>query len=176
MQRRTSLSWLGRAALASLGGLALGGCGFALRASQDFAFQTLAIQPNPGNGVALELRRSFGKGVRVLAPDEPLPQAQLVLEVLQELREKTVVGVNSSGQVREFQLRLRVKFRIRTPQGLELVPDSEIVQKRDISFNESVVLAKEAEEALLYRNMQSDIVQQLMRRLAKVRLDHAARP
>ena len=176
MNRRASLTLLGRTVLASLGGFALGGCGFALRASQDFAFQTLAIQPNPGGGVVLELRRSFGDAVRVLAPDEPLTQAQVVLEVLQELREKTVVALNSSGQVREFQLRLRVKFRIRTPQGVELVPDGEIVQKRDISFNESAVLAKEAEEGLLYRNMQSDIVQQLMRRLAKVRLDHAASP
>ena len=166
MKRRTSLTLLGRAALAGLGGLALGGCGFALRASQDFAFQSLAIQPNPGGGVALELRRSFGDAVQVLTPEEPLAQAQVVLEVLQELREKTVVGVNSSGQVREFQLRLRVKFRIRTPQGVELVPDSEIVQKRDISFNESAVLAKEAEEALLYRDMQSDLVQQILRRLA----------
>lgn len=176
MKRRSAVTLMGQVALVSLGGSLLGGCGFKLRASQDFAFQTLAIQPNPGGGVALELRRSFGDAVRVLTPDEPLTQAQVVLEVLQELREKIVVALNSSGQVREFQLRLRVKFRIRTPQGLELVPDSEIVQKRDISFNESAVLAKEAEEGLLYRNMQSDIVQQLMRRLAKVRLDHAASP
>jgi LPS-assembly lipoprotein len=176
MKRRSVVTLMGQVALVGLGGSLLGGCGFKLRASQDFAFQTLAIQPNPGGGVVLELRRSFGDAVRVLAPDEPLTQAQVVLEVLQELREKTVVALNSSGQVREFQLRLRVKFRIRTPQGVELVPDSEIVQKRDISFNESAVLAKEAEEGLLYRNMQSDIVQQLMRRLAKVRLDHAARP
>lgn len=176
MKRRSAFTLMGQVVLVGLGGSLLGGCGFKLRASQDFAFQTLAIQPNPGGGVALELRRSFGDAVRVLAPDEPLTQAQVVLEVLQELREKTVVALNSSGQVREFQLRLRVKFRIRTPQGVELVPDSEIVQKRDISFNESAVLAKEAEEGLLYRNMQSDIVQQLMRRLAKVRLDHAVSP
>jgi LPS-assembly lipoprotein len=80
------------------------------------------------------------------------------------------VAVNSSGQVREFQLRIRVKFRARTPQGQELVTDAEIVQQRDISFNESAVLAKEAEEALLYRDMQTDIVQQLHRRLATVQL------
>jgi LPS-assembly lipoprotein len=110
----------------------------------------------------------------VLAPDEPLDNAQMVIDILQEQREKTVVGVNSSGQVREFQLRIRVRFRVRTPQGKELVPDTEILQQRDISFNESAVLAKEAEEALLYRDMQTDIVQQLMRRLAAV--GHAASP
>jgi len=50
-----------------------------------------------------------------------------------------------------------------------LIAPTEIVQQRDISFNESAVLAKEAEEALLYRDMQTDIVQQLLRRLAAVK-------
>ena len=161
---------------AGLAGLVLAGCGFKLRGDQNYAFQTLAIQPNPGGAVAIELRRTFGKAVQVLAPDAPLTQAQVVLDILDEQREKVVVGVNSSGQVREFQLRLRLKFRVRTPQGDELTPDTEIVQQRDISFNESAVLAKEAEEGLLNRDMQSDIVQQLMRRLAKVKLNNAVSP
>jgi LPS-assembly lipoprotein len=80
-----------------------------------------------------------------------------------------VVGINASGQVREFQLRIRFTFRLRTLQGKQLIAPTEILQQRDISFNESAVLAKEAEEALLYRDMQSDIVQQVMRRLAAVR-------
>lgn len=154
---------------AGLASLALGGCGFRLRGSQNFAFTRIAIMPDPGGAVAAELRRSFGAAVRVLAPDEPLDKAQLVLDILQEQREKTVAGISSSGQVREFQLRIRVKFRVRTPQGKELLPESEIVQQRDISFNESAVLAKEAEESLLYRDMQADVVQQLMRRLAAVK-------
>ena len=88
--------------------------------------------------------------------------------LIQDQREKVVVGLTSSGQVREFQLRLRFRFRLRTPHGKDLIPDAEILQQRDISFNESAVLAKDAEEQLLYRNMQSDIVQQIMRRLAAV--------
>jgi LPS-assembly lipoprotein len=87
-----------------------------------------------------------------------------------------VVGLTAAGQVREFQLRIRFKFRLRTPQGRELIPDSEILQQRDISFNESAVLAKEAEEGLLYRDMQSDIVQQIMRRLATVKTADAKAP
>jgi LPS-assembly lipoprotein len=167
MQRRATLLLLGQAGLS---GLLLAGCGFKLRGSQNFAFSTLAVLPHPGTPLAVELRRSFGSAVQVLAPDAPLTQAQAVIELLDEQREKVVVGTNSSGQVRELQLRMRVKFRIRTPTGLELLPDSEIAQQRDITFNESAVLAKEAEEALLYRDMQTDIVQQLMRRLAAVKL------
>ena len=43
------------------------------------------------------------------------------------------------------------------------------MQQQDVSYNESAALAKEAEEQLLYRSMQTDIVQQLMRRLAAVK-------
>jgi len=166
MKRRAVVTLLGQAALASL---LLGGCGFKLRGAQSFAFQTLAIMPNPGGPLAIELRRSFARPVRVLAPDQPLNQAQVVLDILQEQREKIVVGLSSSGQVREFQLRIRVKFRVRNAAGDELTPETELMQQRDMSFSETAVLAKEAEEVMLYRDMQSDLVQQLMRRLEAIK-------
>lgn len=162
--RRAALQWAGLA-LASTG---LTGCGFRLRGSQAFAFQRIAIGPQPGGAVAQELRRSFGSAVQVLAANEPLTQAQLVLTVTNEAREKVVVGVNSSGQVRELQLRIRVRLQLRTAQGKDIIEGDEIVQQRDISYSESAALAKEAEEALLYRDMQSDIVQQILRRLASI--------
>ena len=149
----------------------LSGCGFKLRGQQKMAFETLAITPERGGEVATALRRYMGDAVRPLhakADSPPEAKPQVILDILQELREKSVVGVNSSGQVREFQLRLRVRFRLRTPQGLELISPTEIVQQRDISFNESAVLSKEAEEQLLYRDMQNDIVQQVLRRLSAV--------
>lgn len=46
---------------------------------------------------------------------------------------------------------------------------TKITQQRDITFNESAALAKEAEEILLYRDMQNDIVQQMLRRLAAIK-------
>ena len=160
MQRRALL------ALIPPAGLAVAGCGFQLRGSQNYGFERIAVLPNPGGPLVTELRRSLANAVTVLPAEAPLSQAQVVLDLLQEQREKIVVGVNASGQVREFQLRLRVRFKLRTPQGQELIGPSEISQQRDISFNESAVLAKEAEEGLMYRDMQSDIVQQLLRRLA----------
>jgi LPS-assembly lipoprotein len=164
--RRTFLQLAG-VGVASAG---LAGCGFRLRGSQAFVFSRIAIMPNPGGAVAQELRRSFGSAVQVLALDEPLSQAQLLLDLSNELREKVVVGINASGQVREFQLRVRVSLRLRTAKGKVIIEGDEILQQRDISFNESAVLAKEAEEALLYRDMQSDIVQQILRRLASVQV------
>ena len=147
--------------------LALAGCGFQLRKAPDFVFTTIFIGSAESSTLGNELKRSIasGGGVTVL----PLNQAQVLLDVLVDQRAKVVVGLNASGQVREFQLRIRFRFRLRTAAGKELIPDTELLQQRDISFNESAVLSKEAEENLLYRDMQTDIVQQLMRRLAAVK-------
>ena len=168
MQRRSLLSLM--ATTAALGALGLGGCGFALRKAPNFAFTTLYSGLAETSPLGVELRRSLEstRKVKVITDGRQVNEAQVVLDVLLDQREKVVLSLNAAGQVREFQLRMRFRFRLRTLAGKELIPATEITQQRDISFNESAVLAKEAEENLLYRDMQSDIVQQVMRRLAAV--------
>jgi LPS-assembly lipoprotein len=147
---------------------ALASCGFAIRKPQVFAFKTL-FSPFPETSVlGVELKRSLEAGgtVRLITDPALIDQADVVLDVLADQRSKVVVSRNAAGLVREFQLRMRFAFRLRTPKGKELITNAEITQQRDISFNESAVLAKESEEALLYREMQSDVVQQILRRLA----------
>ena len=157
-----------RLVLTQCGLLALAGCGFKLRGAPEFAFQSIFVNVAETSTLGNELKRTLASlgTVQVVTATALQPGAQVVLEIPLEQREKTVVGVNATGQVREFQIRLRVRFKLRTPQGKDLIPDTEMLQQRDISFNESAVLAKETEEGLMYRAMQSDIVQQLMRRLA----------
>ena len=165
MQRRFCLTLLATSMT-----LGVAGCGFALRTAPNFAFKSLFSPFAESSLLGTELKRSLESGgkVRVISDVRQIDQADVVLEVLQDQREKTVVAVNASGQVREFQLRIRFQFRLRGAKGKELIPTTEILQQRDISFNESAVLAKETEEGLLYREMQSDIIQQIMRRLATV--------
>ena len=166
LRRRTLLALLPAPALL------LAGCGFKLRGVQQFSFRSLYIAAPPSSPLARELRRTLqgaGDTVQVLTDPAQQLQAEAILEVLSEQHERTVVGLNASGQVRELQLRLRLRFKLRTPLGEEWIPETELLQQRDISYNETIALAKEAEEALLYRNMQTDLVQQLLRRLAAVK-------
>ncbi len=144
--------------------LVLVGCGFQLRQAPTFAFNSIYVAAAPNSSLGKELKRSIASAshMTVVSDAAKLNTAQVVLDVLGDQREKVVVGLNASGQVREFQLRTRFKFK-------QLIPETELLQQRDISFNESAVLSKEAEEGLLYRDMQTDIVQQLMRRLAAVK-------
>lgn len=157
-------------ALALCALLALSACGFQLRQAPDFAFRTIYVGAADNSSLGNELRRSIAASGKVqVLPAAQVKEADVLLEVLNDERQKVVVGLNASGQVREFQLRTKLRFRLRSREGKELIEPTDITQQRDISFNESAVLAKEAEEALLFRDMQTDVVQQLMRRLAAVR-------
>ncbi|MBS0443520.1 MAG: hypothetical protein JSR38_16315 [Proteobacteria bacterium] len=157
-----------RSALAALGGIALAGCGFELRRAPELRFSSLALAGfKPKSTLADELRRQIGTSTTTIVVDSPA-QAQVVLEALTDAREKSVVASTAFGQVRELQLRSRFGFRLRTPQGRELIPATEILLSRDMSYSESAALAKEQEEEALYRSMQNDIAAQVLRRLASV--------
>jgi LPS-assembly lipoprotein len=163
--RRRSL--LGTGSLALL----LAGCGFELRKPPSFAFASIYLAVPPMSQLGLELQRALAAsgGVSLVTDQRQVERADLVFELLQELREKVVLGRTSTGAVREYQLRIRLRFKVRNRQGIERIPDTELVQQRDISYSESFALAKEAEEDLLYRNMQTDLVRQILRRLAALR-------
>lgn len=166
---------------------ALGGCGFRLRQAPSFAFTTLMATLPATSPLRRELRTALvSSGITVVdaslpppppqpggavpaQPAPPPPQVDAVLDILTDQREKSVVGSTAAGQVREFQLRLRFRFKLSTPKGKELIPESEILLQRDISYSESIALSKQEEEAELYRDMQTDVVQQVLRRLAAVR-------
>ncbi|OOG54920.1 hypothetical protein B0E49_08945 [Polaromonas sp. C04] len=158
-----------RLILVSAGAGLLTACGFQLRQAPHFAFTSLysAAATPLGN----ELKRDLVAGgkLKVISDAKQIDSAQVILDILGDQRERVVVALNSAGQVRELELRLRVRFRLRGKDGKELIPETELLQRRNVSYNSSVVLAKEAEEALLYRDMQTDVVQQLMRRLAAVK-------
>lgn len=157
-----------RAFLAAGVALGLAGCGFKLRQAPDFAFQTIAMPTN--TAFLAQLRRAIEvTGKLKVLPMEQWEQADVVFDVLSETRDQLVLSTNSAGQVREMQLFLRIRFKLRTPQGKELIPPSEMVQSRDITYNETAALAKESETQLLYRDMINDVVQQTIRRLAAVK-------
>ncbi|MBK7531073.1 LPS assembly lipoprotein LptE [Piscinibacter sp.] len=157
-----------RQALGLIGAAALAGCGFELRRAPELRFRTLALAGfGPKSPLAEELRTSIDAS-RTTEVVDAAPKAQVVLEALADAREKSVVASTAFGEVRELQLRSRFHFRLRTPQGRELIPATEILLSRDMSYRETAALAKEQEEAALYRSMQSDIVAQVLRRLASV--------
>lgn len=163
--RRTALQ---RIALLALAGAAAG-CGFKLRGSANIPFETMALQGAENTAFAVELKRSILANRNVRIVDDP-KQAQAILQIAGISQERRILSLSGAGRVREFQLVYRVSYRVHDGKGREFIPPGEVVLRRDITFNDSQVLAKEQEEILLVRDMQSDAVQQLMRRLSTARL------
>jgi LPS-assembly lipoprotein len=176
LSRRQSLQVLARtvasgALMSGMVATGLSGCGFQLRQSADLPFKSLFLILPRQSALGTDLRRNLASqaNLKVFTEGHDMATAEVVLDVMSEVRERVVVGLNASGQVRELQLRLKVKFRLRTPQGQNLIPEVELQQQRDLSFLESAALSKDIEENMMYRDMQVDIVQQILRRLVAVK-------
>ena len=141
----------------------LAACAFHLRGQAQLPFESLHIPGN--NPLVVELKRNVAAASRTRLVDKP-GEAQAVLGFTQELREKVILSFNAAGRVSEYQLRYRVGFRVTDAKGVQVyLPTNEILLTRDMAYSDAQVLAKEAEESLLYRDMQRDMVQQILRRL-----------
>jgi LPS-assembly lipoprotein len=154
--------------------LVMAGCGFRLRGSVTLAFETLRMAGSTQTPVARELRLALiNQGVRVDSPIESVLAAneipQVVLTVSQDQRQRVVVGQTSAGQVRELELRALFTFNLTNAAGREVIPSTSLTLTRSLNFSETAVLAKDAEEAQLFNDMQNDMVAQVMRRLSTVR-------
>ena len=162
--RRRALLQLAAGAAAFAG---VSGCGFKLRQAPTFVFQTVRLVGGVSTPVAYELQRALAtNGLQVVGGATP---AEVVLTVVTDQRERIAVGQTAAGQVRELQLRTRFIFRLRTATDKDRIEDTELLLERDLSFSETAVLSKASEEELLYRDMVSDAVQQVVRRLAAVK-------
>ena len=150
--------------------LGLNGCGFELKKPIEIPFKTMYANFSDQTPFGMALKRviiATGQ-VELITDPKRIDQAQVILEIIHDQKDKIILGRTAAGTVNAFQLRLNISFKLRTQDGVELIPETEISLFRDISFNETIVLSKEAEEKLLYRNMQSDIAEQMMRRVASV--------
>jgi LPS-assembly lipoprotein len=148
----------------------LGGCGFHLRGSGSatLPYKTMAMALPDGSEVNLWLRRNV-QATRTTQIVDDARDAEAVFQQLGDSRQKSILTVNTYGRVREYRLILTYAFQVTNAKGEILVPPTEIMLTRDQTYDDSRVLAKNAEEGLLWRDMEKDLVNQIMRRLAIVK-------
>ena len=143
----------------------LAACGFHLRGQeqQGVAPRTLPVTyvqgGNPLSGLTDELRRSGGGIV------QDREQARLLLTILTDGFERRLLSVGATGKAREFELYYTVSFEVHDQAGKQLLPKTDISLVRDYRFDETQLLGKDAEEAVLRQDMVRDAVQQILRRL-----------
>ena len=146
----------------------LAGCGFQLRGAYLLPYESLYLSMPEYSDLGAGLRRAIRTaGSTRLADTADDAQARFIPG--SDLRDRVILSLSGTGRVRELRLRWRYSYRVVDAQGRNLVPVGEIELTRDLTYDDSNVLAKEQEEVLLWRDMQSDMVQQIMRRLAAVK-------
>lgn len=149
--------------------LTLAACGFHLRGPQKLPFASIYLAMDPYADFTAALKRQIKTSGSTQVASK-VGDAEVQLQVTRNDQQKDILTLNSSGTVREYQLKRRFAYRLVGKDGHEITPMNEIQITRDVSFSDSQALAKEQEELLLYRDMDADLLQQLMRRLAATRL------
>jgi len=167
--------------------LALPGCGFQLRNRQPMAFRSIQLTGFAANSpLATELARALdASGVSVVgstleatraASGVSVPSTHLVFEALRDSRDTVVASPTSYGQVRGITARIFLRFAVRRADGTVLLPASDINLSSDLTYNETNALAKMNETAALQKAMQTDLVGQVLRRLAAIQVEQLATP
>ena len=143
----------------------LASCGFQLRGQAAIPYKTVFIETTGYSQFANDLERAIraGSDTKVVHNRD---EADAVLKILSEAQEKRILSLSAGGRVREFELRYSVSYRVVDRVNQDLATPGLIQLHRDLTYDDTEVLAKESEEILLYKDMKADAVQQMLRRLA----------
>ena len=141
---------------------ALTACGFQMRGMTNLGFKTAYLQKS-GTPLGKELRRTLrSSGVTVV---QTPAEAEMLLDIMEERAEKDILSLSGGGKVREYELFYRVTYRWREASSELWGAPQSIEQRRDYSYDDTQLLAKEGEEARLYSDMRSEAAREIMRRL-----------
>jgi LPS-assembly lipoprotein len=153
-----------RALIVATAAALVAGCGFKLRQPAQLPFTRLCISGfKPASAMAEALRRALPRSVAVVANPK---DADVVLVAVEDRFDKTVAASTAAGQVREFRLRVTLRFRLDKPDGSPQLAEQRLELVRDMSYSETDALAKQVEEAGLVRDMRTDMAEQLLQMLA----------
>jgi len=154
--------------LAAVPALLAAGCGFQLRRSDGIPFASLYVDAPPGSLVAQRIRSSLStnRKTRLAAT---AGEADAVLKITQEDRSKAILSLSGAGRVTEYRLGLRLGYSVDDKAGRSLAAPELIELTRDITYDDTKVLAKGAEEQLLYRDMDDNAARRIVRRLQAIK-------
>lgn len=147
--------------------LLLTGCGFHLRGSFEPPFDTLYLRLPENERLTNRITRAVRAGSSVRLVDSA-QAADAVFEITNVSTNRDILSINDQGKAREYELTLSITFRVSNPHGPDWLEKTTLMTTREITYSESEFLARDREEALLYQNMEEDLVQQIIRYLAAI--------
>ncbi len=159
--------WWSKTLLASIAAMALSSCGFVLRGSYELPYKTLHVTSTGASIVAGQIRRELADTQTKLVASAK--DAEAALTILEERRDRQILSLSGAGRVREYELRMKVSYQYVDAKGLVIIPTSEILLRRTFAYDDTRVIAKQQEEAMLYQDMERDATGQILRRMIAVK-------
>ena len=159
-----------RGVLAAVGCLVaamLSACGFQLRGQYTLPFSSVFVSTPGGSVVAVTLKRELANIPTIVMPATKDADAQL--NIIEERRDRQILSLSGAGRVREYDLKLSVVYQLIDAKGGVFIPTSEIQLSRILSYDDSRIIAKQQEEALLFQDMERDAVAQILRRMTAIK-------
>lgn len=148
----------------------LAGCGFQLRGDPVVGIKSLYVSAAGPSAIATDIRRALSSGTTQVVPK--LDGAEAQLRILGEARDKEVFTITGTGRVYEFELRLTVRYEMTVPgREVPVIAPTQAMARRTITYSEAAPVAKEAEEQLLFKDMQLELVSRILRQVAIARRD-----
>jgi LPS-assembly lipoprotein len=155
--------------LVGLALLVLTSCGFHVRGHSNvpvqLAFQSVYLRTSNESLFVEDLRRALTLNKVKVA--ESADEASITLEIISEATDKQILSLSAAGRVLEYELRYRVSLSAYDIQLNYWLPTADISMSRTMAYDDAQVLAKEQEQALIYKEMRTDAVAQVMRRLSR---------
>ena len=140
-------------------------CGYRMRGMVDLPFKVIAITGNPSPPLRADLQTAILTGTDVKVAINP-KDADLLLEVTNEINGREILAYNSNGQVSAYRLTIRAMFRAYDVAGGDIVPESEIYMTRDMDFSNTTVLATDVQQQQFLTLMRKDLAVQILRRIS----------
>jgi LPS-assembly lipoprotein len=150
--------------LAAIPAALAAGCGFKLRRMEGIPFASMYVDAPAGSLVAQRIRNtlSMDKSIRLTGT---AGEAEAVLQLDQEVRSKTILSLSGAGRVTEYRLGLKLTYSVSGREGRIWAAAETIELVRDMTYDDTQVLAKAAEEQLLYRDMEDNASLRILRRM-----------
>lgn len=145
----------------------LAACGFQLRGQYNFDFKQIELRGMENS----EMNRNMDLQLQILnLKINPPDGAPLKLNLIREIRDRSIVTFSASGRAREVRLSYDLVYSVTDRSGDFLIATTQVSQRRELTYSDDQILGKEAEENQLYTDMQRDIARQITSRLSALKL------
>lgn len=141
----------------------LASCGFQLRHARTMPFASIYL-PAIGGALGANIRRGLqDSGVEIV---RDVKQAEVRLDIAVAGREREILSLSGAGKVREYEIIQRIRFTLFNADGTVRFAPVTLEARRDYTYDDALLLAKEQEEEMLWQDIDADLARRVLDRLA----------